>query len=115
MESGLQVGPLGLFNPAAFAPSASVAEQSPRNAFTGPGYHDVDFSLFRRFKFTEQTGLEFRSEFFNIFNHPQFAINGNDNLVCFGVSPCGNINFGKITTSKLNSERQIQFGLRFTF
>jgi hypothetical protein len=108
-DPGANLGPLELFNPAAFAASTSAADQSPRNAYTGPGYHDVDFSLFRRFNFTERTGLEFRSEFFNIFNHPEFAIDGGSNLVCCGSG------FGKITTSKLNSERQIQFGLRFTF
>jgi len=39
----------------------------------GPGYDDVDFSMFKKFRTTEKTNLEFRGEFFNFFNHPNFS------------------------------------------
>jgi hypothetical protein len=41
----------------------------------GPGYQIWDFSVFKNFSITERTKLEFRAEFFNVFNHPslQFA------------------------------------------
>ena len=39
----------------------------------GPGYRRLDFSLFKNFQLTERTRLEFRSEFFNILNHPNFT------------------------------------------
>ncbi len=94
------------FNPAAFENSTSAADQSPRNFLRGPGIAGVDFSVFRKFNFTERTGIEFRSEFFNLFNHPQFGL--PNNFCCGG-------DFGRITTTRLNSERQIQFGFRFTF
>jgi hypothetical protein len=66
----------------------------------------VDASLFRKFRITERFGAEFRAEAFNLFNHPQF---GTPNIFC-----CGG-DFGRITTTRLNSERQIQFGLRLFF
>jgi Carboxypeptidase regulatory-like domain/TonB dependent receptor/TonB-dependent Receptor Plug Domain len=93
-------------NPAAFAPSTTIAEQSGRNAFYAPGISNVDFSIFRKFNFNERAGLEFRGEFFNLFNHPQF---GFPNQFC-----CGG-DFGKILTVRGNTERQIQLGLRLFF
>ncbi|PYU10342.1 MAG: hypothetical protein DMG29_17615, partial [Acidobacteria bacterium] len=93
-------------NPSAFVESTSAADQSPRNFLRAPGIADVDFSLFRKVNFTERTGLEFRTEFFNLFNHPQFGF--PNNFCCGG-------DFRKITTTRLSSERQIQFGLGFTF
>lgn len=94
------------FNTAAFAQCSSPTEQSGRNILRGPGIANVDFSLFRKFKITERTGIDFRAEFFNLFNHPQFS---------FPEQFLGSGNFGRITTTRLNSERQIQFGLRWTF
>jgi len=40
--------------------------------FHGPGIVNFDASLARKFKVTERIGLQFRTEFFNVFNHPQF-------------------------------------------
>lgn len=94
------------FNPKAFAESANAAEQSPRNFLSAPGIAGVDASLFRKFRFTERFGAEFRAEAFNLFNHPQLGV---PNIFC-----CGG-DFGRITTTRLNSERQIQFGLRLFF
>ena len=39
----------------------------------GPGYDNLDFSMFKKFRTTEKTNLEFRGEFFNFFNHPNFS------------------------------------------
>lgn len=94
------------FNTKAFAESATAAEQSARNFLNGPGISTVDASLFRKFNFTERFGAEFRAEAFNLFNHPQLGV---PNIFC-----CGG-DFGRITTTRLNSERQIQFGLRLFF
>ena len=94
------------FNTAAFGPSTNTADQSPRNLLRGPGIADVDASLFRKFRVNERTGLEFRAEAFNLFNHPQF---GFPNQFC-----CGG-DFGRITTTRLNSERQLQLALRWFF
>ena len=94
------------FNPAAFVNSNTQDQQSPRNFLRGPGYASVDLSLFRKFVATERLGIEFRAEAFNLFNHPEFSL--PNNTCCGGT-------FGAITTTITNSERQIQFGLRFVF
>jgi hypothetical protein len=94
------------FNPAAFVNSNTLDEQSGRNQFYGPGSANVDGSLFRKFNFSENRGLEFRFEVFNIFNHPQFNL---------PVNELGRGDTGQITSTRLNSERQIQLGLRLYF
>ncbi|HEY8228733.1 MAG TPA: TonB-dependent receptor [Pyrinomonadaceae bacterium] len=44
-----------------------------RNALRGPGYHNVDFSIFKDTKLTEKLSIQLRAEVFNIFNHPNFS------------------------------------------
>lgn len=75
-----------------------------RNVFHGPGDINFDFTLLKRTRVGEGKIIEFRSEFFNIFNHANFG-NPNGNI--------GSANFGRITTT--DDPRLIQFGLKFTF
>jgi hypothetical protein len=76
-----------------------------RNTFTGPGWSNFDFSIIKDTRITESKMLQFRAEFFNIFNEATF---GNpDNLL-------GSTGFGEITGTA-TAEREIQFGLRFIF
>jgi hypothetical protein len=44
-----------------------------RNIFRDTGFRNVDLSLAKNFKWKERFGAQFRIEFFNIFNHPNFA------------------------------------------
>lgn len=67
---------------------------SPRNGFFGPHYRNFDFSLYKQTKLTERLNMELRADFFNIFNHPNFA---NPVLPTFsvnwdlnGLTPVGN-------------------------
>ncbi|HEY0703204.1 MAG TPA: carboxypeptidase regulatory-like domain-containing protein [Candidatus Acidoferrales bacterium] len=61
------------FSPAAFAPSALGSEgDSRRRFFHGPGVNNWDFALLKNTAITERFNLQFRAEFFNIFNHTQF-------------------------------------------
>ena len=76
-----------------------------RNTFTGPGWWNLDFSLVKDTRLTETTQLQFRAEFFNIFNHSTFATPGGS---------LGSQSFG-ISTGTATAERQIQLGLRFMF
>jgi hypothetical protein len=63
-----------LINPAAFAiPAPGTFGNCAPRKFHGPGIQMVDLSLFKQFKFTERWQLQFRAEFFNAFNHPNFG------------------------------------------
>jgi len=75
-----------------------------RNVFHGPGDIIFDFTMMKRTRIGENKILEFRSEFFNIFNHVNFG-NPNGNI--------GSANFGRITTTR--EPRLIQFALKFHF
>jgi hypothetical protein len=85
---------------------------TPRNSVWGPGRQNWNISLFKNFVFSEARGsnLQFRAEFFNIFNHPQWfadTLNG-------GVSNnFGAGNFGAITTAY--DPRIIQLALKLYF
>ena len=86
----------------------------------GPGFRRLDFSIFKDFLLTERFRLQFRTEMFNIFNHPNFnAPNfGGNGVVAIGGS--GNFtssNFGQIgsTRDAPYDPRQIQFALKLYF
>jgi outer membrane receptor protein involved in Fe transport len=97
-----------------------------RNTIIGPKLVDFDFSLFKQFTVGENKTLDFRTEMFNIFNHPNFAVpNQANRTIPFaqtvtgttvpspaGTPPSGPA--GAITTT-VTTSRQIQFGLKFTF
>jgi hypothetical protein len=76
------------------------------------GEKNMDFAVFKNTRFgpDEKLGLEFRAEFFNFFNHPQFAA---PNTSCCTAAAQGGT-FG-VVSSQYNLPRLIQFGLRFTF
>lgn len=62
------------FNPAAFTtPAPGTFGTLGRNALRGPGFADVDFSVFKDFPITERVKAQFRVELFNIFNHVNYA------------------------------------------
>jgi hypothetical protein len=86
------------------APAGTVGD-SGRNVFFGPGQANLDFSLFKYFPIHEQKKLEFRTEFFNLTNHPNF---GNPNTSMDSAS------FGQISTTTVNA-RIIQFALKMFF
>ena len=78
---------------------------SGRGMFRGPGQWNVDYSLFKEFLITERWRTQFRTEFFNIFNHANF---GNPNVSL--DSP----DYGTIRSTTVNA-RLIQFALRLSF
>jgi len=104
-------------NPAAFAPPASDTwGDLPRNVARGPGAWQIDMGLGKRIPLTEQWRLEFRAEFFNIFNHPQYGLPN----ATFGVSSFGGITSTVNTTTPVSpvgsgTPREIQFALRIAF
>src|ERR1700724_1344657 len=62
---------------------------SGRNQFYGAHYTNADMVVMKNIRFIERYQMEIRSEFFNIFNHPQFGQPGNviENPGTFGLSP----------------------------
>ena len=78
----------------------------------GPDFVNTDFSVIKRFALPwEGMGLDFRAEFFNLWNHAQFGL---PNTGATGYADIETSNFGAIT-STVNNPRLIQFGLKFTF
>ncbi|MGA7969985.1 MAG: TonB-dependent receptor [Terriglobales bacterium] len=110
-------------NPAAFATPAGEFGTTPRDFARGPGTWQVDLGLGKHIPLTERMNLEFRSEFFNVFNHPQL---GPPQAT---FNPANTNGFGSIiTTLNLNTAivnpitpvgsgtpREIQFALRLSF
>ncbi len=71
---------LTCFNPAGFtsvAGGTGVYSNQQRNSFRGPGFFDSDFSINKNFKLTERVAFGVGANFFNVFNHPNFAQPGN--------------------------------------
>jgi hypothetical protein len=89
----------------------------------GPGFHRLDFSAFKDFPISERFLLQFRAEFFNIFNHPNFNAPGfgGNGVVAVPNStnflPGSNSTFGEIgsTRDAPYDPRQVQFALKLYF
>jgi hypothetical protein len=80
-----------------------------RNSFWGPRAFTSDLSIVKKFPVYERFNLQFRTDIFNLFNHPVYA---NPNTTIDGTGQ----NDGKITGLQFGSPmRQIQFALRFDF
>ena len=109
------------FNTACFSAPADFTfgdEARVDPTLRAAGINNWDFSLFKRTRFgpDEKLSLEFRTEFFNLFNRTQFA---PPNTSCCSVVPAGqtaNTNFGVVTSTAAGTNpRLIQFGLKFVF
>ncbi|OLB21133.1 MAG: hypothetical protein AUH15_09875 [Acidobacteriales bacterium 13_2_20CM_55_8] len=115
---------------------------SPVGVCGGPGIANTDFSVYKNFKLTERVGMQFRLEFYNLFNKVQFRAdnlnntlattgyacdsknvgdvnfatrcpNGVTNLVSWNRATDADINFGQLTGDR--GPREIQYALKFTF
>jgi hypothetical protein len=81
-----------------------------RNTFSGPGYMAWNPSLFKNFKVTENTKLEFRAEAFNVLNHTNFKLPGAESQFHDSVR---DPTFGQ--AGGTFNARNLQFGLKFSF
>ncbi|HEV7680571.1 MAG TPA: TonB-dependent receptor [Pyrinomonadaceae bacterium] len=133
-----------ILNPAAFAtPAPGAFGNVPRNCLRGPSFRQFDIVLNKRFRFSETTNLEFRTEVFNIFNRTNFDVPGSRlNLALPAVTQAGGIysvstsnvvqpgqgytqaaaggTFGLLRQTVvrdvgLGTSRQVQFALRLNF
>jgi len=105
------------FNPCAFAPApAGELGTAARAPVYGPRFVNTDFSLVKEFPIHEATNLEFRAEFFNLFNHPHFFLPGIAGTGEQDVSSPSS--FGVISQTinqTTNDARSIQFALKLRF
>jgi hypothetical protein len=101
------------FNTNAFVPpplfydslgAYSIPGNEGRNVITGPGFAAWDTSLERQMRLNERLGLVFRSDVFNLTNHPNFDRPG----LIYGTSDFGSI-------SSAENSRQVQFSLRLNW
>lgn len=102
-------------NPEAFAPATfGTFGNAGRGSLIGPGLKEIDFSLFKNTAITEGRVVQFRAEFFNIANHPNFENPLRTwTFLPSTTVPSPNTTFGHIQAA--GPSRQIQFGLRFIF
>jgi len=134
-QYGTGSGPDNFLNGAAYSmPADGTFGNLGRNTFYGPSYKQIDFSILKKTRLTEKKNLEFRAEFFNLFNHPNF----DEPNSFFGVTPKLDANgnpvldangnpvlvpfpsFGQIfntlgRTLGVGTSRQIQLALRFNY
>jgi len=82
-----------------------------RNTVIGPGLAQLDFSTGKNFKITESQRIQFRAEFFNLTNHPNFRI---PTAAVFNNNGTRNVNAGRVDSTR-SPERQIQFALKYIF
>jgi hypothetical protein len=89
-----------------------------RNTFRGPYQQNWDFSLLKTFKLTERVNLRFTTDFFNVWNHANFANPPINDVETISHDAAGNPTndgpFGKIF-STVGTPRLIQFSLRLAF
>jgi len=79
----------------------------PQTGF-GPGIRNLDFSVFKDFRFNERHRIQIRSEWLNMSNTPRFAVSSIGNVQ-------GSGNFGRIGATLPGSARNVQFALRYMF
>jgi len=94
------------FDPKAFQiPAAGTFGNSGRNVITGPGIRNVDMALSRTMRLSDSTRAQFRTDFYNVFNHPNLV--APPSMQNFADSP----DFGALFVAR--SPRIVQFGLKF--
>src|SRR5580658_5984294 len=101
------------FNPCAFAQApAGELGTAPRAPVYGPRFVNTDFSVIKDFPLREAINLQFRAEFFNLFNHAQFYMNGYADTGEQDINTTSS--FAKVNNT-VNNPRLIQFALRLNF
>jgi hypothetical protein len=117
IAAGTPVGtPQHWFDPCAFQPQPlGTFGNLRRNSEIGPGLLSWDFMLGKNTPIGEGKELQFRAEFFNILNHPNFEAPTKIFRQIFDSA--GNVSptFGQLNAPTTTTSRQIQFGLKFLF
>jgi outer membrane receptor protein involved in Fe transport len=94
------------------APCLGCVGNLGRNTFVGPGYWNLDTSVFKNFRLSDRFQLQFRAEAFNIFNHTNFQL-GVASSGSSGNNRWNRPDFGKAGATF--NPRNLQFGLKLSF
>jgi len=98
------------FDPNAFVqPLPGTYGNVGRNTLQGPRLYETDLSVAKRFAFRERLNLQFRAEFFNLFNHTNF---NTPNPVVYASATGGPSPTAGVITSTATTSRQVQLGLK---
>jgi Carboxypeptidase regulatory-like domain len=103
-------------NPAGFSvPAPGTLGNLQRDFLAGPGIVNLDYAVMKETPIKEKARLQFRGEFFNLFNHANFALpNASAFVQTANGGGAPNPTFGRITATTTAS-RQIQFALKLLF
>jgi hypothetical protein len=110
----------GYLNRSAFCAPPAIGDgtdfgNSGAGIINGPGQFNWDLSLLKTMRLTEKHTVQFRAEFFDAFNHPQFNNpNSNGGFLSNTIPDVSSGSFGQITTTSVNP-RVIQFALKYSF
>ncbi|MBI3680366.1 MAG: TonB-dependent receptor [Acidobacteria bacterium] len=88
------------------SPAIYTFGNAGRNILRGPGLHTLDFSIIKDTRFSERYNLQWRTDFFNMANTPQFNSPGNT---------IGTAQAGRISSTRFSMNRQIQMVMKFFF
>jgi len=101
------------FNHCAFMDAgAGKLGEANRAPVSGPRFVNTDLSLIKHFPISESVKLDFRAEFFNLFNHPQYYLPGDPGSS--GMQNSDTPSFAKIT-GVVKDPRVIQLALKLVF
>jgi hypothetical protein len=81
------------------------ASMSGRNAFRAPGFWNLDAGLYKRFAFSEDVSLQFRAEFYNVFNHANLFVRGDE----------ADISTTSFVPAFFSGRRHVQLALKLIF
>jgi hypothetical protein len=109
----IERGPNQYFDPNAFIqPLPGTYGNAGRNILQGPGLGETNVSLGKKFSLSERMDLQFRSEFFNVFNHTNLS---TPNPVVYASASGGPSPTAGVITTTATTPRQIQLGLKLSW
>ncbi len=111
------------FDTSAFTvPAPGTFGNAPRNCMRAPGLFNADFAVSKETKVSEGFRIQFRAEFFNIFNHTNFQQpiiagggGGSPYNLIFNADGTPNTTSAGVITATSTTSRQIQFGVKLLF
>ncbi len=94
-----------------------------RNTLQLPGINNLDLTIYKNFAITETTKMQFRVDFFNAFNHPQYIPGSPNAVIPVSTTSVAHVNTISLVNTSFNkadevfssNPRVIQMALRFTF